>query len=338
MTSKAFGLAQLGNVYDDGALSNRNLIINGAMQVAQRGASIACGSSSLTYSLDRFAGRPNSSTNTTIAQVTDAPTGFQYSARVTRNSGQTGSLTRLQTGLETSNMVSLRGQKVTISFYAKAGSGYTPSSNALTVNIYEGDGTERIRAISAYDNENVLLQETATLTTSWQRFEYSSSSTAATDLSQLTVEFQAAWSGTASSNDEYYITGVQLEVGDTATPFEHRSYGDELARCQRYYYQINKDNSRSYQPYAVGQSSNSTTAWFIMEFPTTMRANPTMIITNPTNFLVNGAVTTAVTADIASEEKMMFYAYVSSGLTTGGGVRLYQNNSSSTALEFSAEL
>ena len=246
----------------------RNLIINGAMQVAQRGTSIACPASTLTYTMDRFFAQPAGNAATTVSQVTDAPVGFQYSARVTRNSGQTGTLTRFETPFETRDIVNLREKKVTVSFYAKAGSNLSTSSNAISLLLFEGDGTERARGASGYDNQTVLINSPKTLTTSWQRFTHTTSSAVSSDTTQLAVQFQAIWTGTAGSNDEFFITGIQLEVGETATPFEHRSYGEELALCQRYYQVI------AYS--TVGQQDGAySTDHFSVPF-NVMRALPTL--------------------------------------------------------------
>jgi hypothetical protein len=215
-------------------MAGRNLIINGGLDVWQRGTSVSASSSNITYTADRFAARPNSSTTTTVSRSTSAPEGFSYSALITRDSGQTGTLTRFQTALETIDMACLRGRVVTLSFYAKADSGYTTASSSLPVVLYVGNGTERLRAITSYDNQTTPISDSVTLTTSWQRFTLTST-TLPSDLSQLTVAFEPAWSGTAPSNDGFYLTGVQLEVGSVATPFKHRSYGQELALCQRYY-------------------------------------------------------------------------------------------------------
>ena len=246
----------------------RNLIINGAMQVAQRGTSVAA-PPGISYTLDRFIARPNSSTATTVTQVTDAPSGFQYSARVTRDSGQTGTLTRFETAFETKDIIRLRGQRVTISFYAKAGSGFTPS--ALSVLLFEGNGTERARAITSYDNETTLANSPKTLTTSWQRFTHTTTAEIASDTTQLALQFNVSWSGTAPANDEYFITGIQLEVGDVATPFEHESYAATLQKCQRYF---QKRVFTDADAIWVGANFNATSAYGVIEHIVTMRTEP----------------------------------------------------------------
>ena len=91
----------------------------------------------------------------------------------------------------------------------------------------------------------------------------------------------------ATNAATFYITGVQLEVGDTATPFEHRSYGDELARCQRYFYKTQTGGGVAEYRYAIfdGATGNYPTAF--IEFPTPMRAVPSGTQTHNSYFYYN---------------------------------------------------
>jgi hypothetical protein len=253
--------------------SFKNRIINGAMVIDQRnaGAAVTVSGATGVYTVDRMFVRPNSSTNTSVVRSTDAPTGFQNSLQVTRVSGQTGNLTRVQTALETFNMVDLRGGPVTLSFYAKADSGYTPSGSALAVTLFAGNGTERARSITNYDNQSTPISQNVTLTTSWQKFTITSTNLPS-DLSQLTVEFAPNWVGTAPSNDGFYITGVQLEKGSNATSFDYRPFGQELALCQRYY-ETGGLNATGY-----GNGSNGVVFSYPMKV--TKRGTPTGTITS----------------------------------------------------------
>ena len=87
------------------------------------------------------------------------------------------------------------------------------------------------------------------------------------------------WYTTNDATFEY--TGVQLEVGDTATTFEHRSYGEELARCQRYYYKLPTTSASNSAPpaYVYHSSYKMAVVWF----PTTMRSTPTCTFTMSTD-------------------------------------------------------
>ena len=83
-----------------------------------------------------------------------------------------------------------------------------------------------------------------------------------------------------NTNNEFYLTGVQLEVGDTATPFEHRSTGDELARCQRYY--IKDTMVREGSGYGVVTGALDSLVGIQVDFPVTMRATPSLSLLGTT--------------------------------------------------------
>ena len=230
MTSKARGLADLGNAFDDGALSNRNLIINGAMQVWQRGTSH---STSGYGSVDRWA----QFNNTLLSRSTDVPTdeGFQYSSKIDfAGSADSNFQQDIENGIGLTS-----GKSVTLSFWAKATGGITRFENIFFLNV---------------TNFGVIASPAVSITNSWQRYTLtvtvpSYSASQYSDVLRIRFDLDPTESGSC------YITGVQLEVGDTATPFEHRSYGDELARCQRYYEQINHETNYSFIGVGVGASS-----------------------------------------------------------------------------------
>ena len=120
-----------------------------------------------------------------------------------------------------------------------------------------------------------VINQTATLTTSWQRFTFTG--TVGATATQLGFYFQGGASGTAGANDWYEVTGVQLEVGAIATPFQTASGGSiqgELAMCQRYYWRSTTGNPIQTQA-ALGYSwaylTTATQAY--LQFPVTMRAN-----------------------------------------------------------------
>lgn len=299
--SKARGLADLGNAYSDGALSNRNLIINGAMQVAQRGTSftgITFGSAK--YTLDRYYADivTSSSVAFTVAQSSDAPQGFNSSLGVTLTaSGATGAgdyafFRQIIEGYNFAhlNFGTANAQTFTLSFWVK-------SSLTGTFGGYLGAAANaRFRTFS-YTVSAANTWEYKTVTVSGD--------TEGTWNAINGVGLQVAWSlscgttylgATGTWGDSLLlgatgqtnltetagatinITGVQLEVGDTATPFEHRS--DELQRCQRYYQNTYEDVAD-----VGGSSSNgsivavtgyvSNDRYFVaMRFPTEMRAAP----------------------------------------------------------------
>jgi len=299
--SKARQLADLGNVYDDGALSNRNLVINGKFEVNQRndGSSTAV-SVGNSYLIDRF----NLYTDATAFAVysatheiaSDAPSGFNKSLKITCTSGgavpATGEVVFRQKieGYSSSvlNYGSANGESVTVSFWIKAS---VTGDYGLQFIYY--DGTNNNFYVSKYTVNSANTWEYKTVTIPPQTSNPFDNVTNGTGLvvywdlgegSDYSGTADAGWTTTyrnglsggvklmENTGATWQITGVQLEVGDTATPFEHRSYGDELARCQRYYstYEYPNTNARHY-----GVSDNFGYYQSEVTFPVTMRATPT---------------------------------------------------------------
>tara|TARA_Y100000004_G_scaffold171547_1_gene207628 strand:+ start:272 stop:1282 length:1011 start_codon:yes stop_codon:yes gene_type:complete len=294
--SKARELAELGAVYDSGALSNRNLIINGAMQVAQKGTSATTSNDSSTSTVDRFIydTRVNgvSSGNFTIEQVTDAPTGFEYSFKITNDDnttiGSSGGV-ELQQFIEGHNTAHLgwgaSGAKgVTLSFWVKASytgtqSIYFPSSDYGIAWL----DTFTINAANTWEYKTLYIEGptsgtwyTTTGRGMMVRIALCSNRTSGTlrDWTNTNdgVSGQTNTFGTTISST-FQITGVQLEVGTEATPFEHRSYGQELALCQRYYWQFTANNPLYAFQY------HASFKYAIRPHPVEMRATPAITST-----------------------------------------------------------
>jgi len=266
MTSKAFGLAQLGNVYNDGALSNRNLIINGAMQVAQRGTSVAGKSDALYHTVDRFVNNTTTGAVWTYTQESDAPSGFSKSFKcevTTANaSPATSYYSVIQHRLEGQNLQSIAkgtsdANPVTVSFWAKSNVTGTYQFNLVDVdNTRLAGNTYSISSSGVWEYKTITIPADAvgvlgsgnqeSLTAEWwlsSGTDWSSGAVPTTWEASTSNDRNAGSTvNLADTIGNYFqITGVQLEVGDTATPFEHRSYGQELALCQRYYEVDNPD-------------------------------------------------------------------------------------------------
>lgn len=213
----------------------RNLLHNGAMQVSQRGTSFA-GTSGIAYTTDRwFTYRAGGATGHTVTQAASGLAQIQYCARVQRNSSNAATdAVFLEQDVETRDSIAYQGSNVTLSFWARAGSNYSSASNALGVLVQSGTGTDQ-RIQSGFTGASSVVSTTVALTTSWQRFTTSLTGAVPANSTQLGVRFGFTPVGTASTNDYFEITGVQLETGSVATPYEHKDYGQELRECQRYY-------------------------------------------------------------------------------------------------------
>ena len=232
-----------GITFNDGSTQNtrpavgfRNRIINGEMRIDQRnaGASSVPATDSYTYtSLDRYFTSVNTPATSTASRSTSAPATFLYSLKMGRSGSGTAGLNTLGQVIETDNSKDLAGSSVILSFWAKIGASATFSS--LTAHVYSGTTTDQSASSlrGGWTGQATVASTTVTLTTTWTKF--SITGTVGSSALQLAAQFVFTTVGAAGADDNVYITGVQLEVGSTATDFERRPIGTELALCQRYY-------------------------------------------------------------------------------------------------------
>ena len=284
-----------GNAYPaTGPLSNRNLIINGAMQVAQRGTSFA-GLTAASYVIDRFDLYITTGTFS-AEQSTTAPSGFGNSLKVdctaTTSLGTSGAVV-LRQKFEGLNAQSIKkgtsdAQPITLSFWARSNKTGTYISE-----IY--DATNNRQVSKSYTINSADTWEYKTLTFPADTTGTLNNTNAQSIIAQFWLAagtnftsgtLNTTWNSVTTANrivgqvdfgdstsNEFYITGVQLEVGSVATPFEHRSYGDELARCQRYYAVLGTSAQPS--PCPVFSRASNTKVMGI-DLPVPMRTTPTV--------------------------------------------------------------
>jgi hypothetical protein len=264
----------------------RNVVINGAMDVWQRGTTsgtLGVGGGSYTGP-DRWWFYNNGFTTTMSQQLCGATLPqFRNCLRIQRTSGQTSIVSSVFfSPQETINSVRLAGKNATLSFYARASSGIS-STTALSVSVWTGTGTDQNNlGGGAYTGLANPISSGPTLTTSWQRFTATGaiSSTA----TEIGVQIGFIPAGTAGASDYFEITGIQLEEGAVATPFEHEDYGTTLAKCQRYYQKGYNDNVYAgsggnvvgcFFTYSYASIANGITYYSFL-FPTRMRTAPTV--------------------------------------------------------------
>ena len=273
----------------------RNLIINGAMQVAQRGTSASAANASYV-SVDRYLTSITGGGAFTLSQETDTPSGqgFKNSLKATVDTADSSIAASdyyvIQYRIEGQNVAHLMlgtsdAVKVTLSFWVKS---------SLTGN--HGASLENGAATRSYP-----FQYNISTANTWEKitktFQLDTSGTwLTTDVTGLKLmldlgsgtSFQGpadAWAGanyhTASSSVQliatgsatWYITGIQLEVGEQATPFEHRSFGYELAACQRYYRKVD-----TFNPTYLLTVRSADDIRRLSHVFSTMRVNPTATI------------------------------------------------------------
>lgn len=316
--SKARGLADLGNVYSDGALSNRNLVINGAMQVAQRGTSGGV-TTSYTYMLDRWLANGG---------ITSwAQTGAQKSVLQVVTQAGTGPAQRIESN--GANFVS--GNTYTLSFQVN------PTIADVTVGVTFRNGNSYLSEIVAVTDVSSQV-----VAGSYSTVTYTFTLSSSADIATYPSHNMQVFIGSSVVNT-LNITGVQLEVGDTATPFEHRSYGQELALCQRYYYQVSNDEVGGVSTrYGYGHAISTVIAKIVIPIYAQLRTKPTISYSN-VPILSDATVGTIVTAialegGTSNSKTVCLSVNVASGLTQFRPYWLEGGGGASSIIKIDAEL
>jgi len=361
--SKARELAELGAVYDSGALSNRNLIINGGMEVAQRGTSVTGVTSSGFNTVDRFQyaeGSGGGSAGFTISQSTEAPDGFgnSFKFEVTTTDTLTGGENCLiRTRLEGRDMQRFKfgsssAESMTVSFFVRAS-----LTGTYGLQVMVGPSSQRT-AMQSYTVNSANTWEYKTITFAGSTdYAIPNDSSRGFDLNfmldsgpdDLTAPYaftsDAAFRAPTgqvnfvqTSGATFHVTGVQVEVGTEATPFEHRSFGQELALCQRYYQQIVGVSDQTI--IGSGRANGTTVAEVAVPLAVSLRASPTL---NSLAFALFGtsgagasATSTPTVRKFTSEGAVLHLGFTGSGLTNGQTATV--STSSGSTLTMSSEL
>ena len=369
MTSKARGLADLGNAYSDGALSNRNMIINGGMQVAQRGTVTGLNSGTPVYGgADRF-NASNSTGGTpavfSLSQDASAPSGFSRSQRIdctTATSSLTGTNEiKVNYTVEGYDLISAglgttEAKQLTLSFWVKSN-----QAAVFCLWAYRSYGTARhtgqtytVNAVDTWEYKSITLSADVLN-------EVPNDSTRGITLSFVVNAGPDFKSGTAlnggweqlvnadryvgltatigeSLSDYFQVTGVQLEVGDTATPFEHRSYADELARCQRYYWRLSSVSAETLG--FQGMTTSTTAAQVTGSFIGTLRATPSVTFSNMAISTYSGTMRNITSYELANSnaQSLRLFLGVATGIGSGTAIFLRGRVGLAAYVSFDAEL
>jgi hypothetical protein len=322
----------------------KNAIINGGFDIWQRGTSVAIAASSSGYTTDRWFYAVGANQASTISRqatgdTTNLPT-IQYCARVQRNSGQTGGGgVGFDCSIESVNSIPFAGQTITFSFYARRGANYSASSNILNAQVLSGTGTDQ-NVQAGFTGSATVISQNATLTTTWQRFTYTG--TVAASATQLGIRFITTWAGTAGAADFFEVTGVQLELGSIATPFQRtgNTIQAELAACQRYLPAFNSNSTSS--TIASGYFPNTTNFRGVYTFQVQPRTAPTGITISSTSHFgaTDGAAgfTGTNLTFVAGNSQTVLIDCAISGATTGRGGILYTTSASGQILFTGCEL
>ena len=368
-------------IADTAVHGRRNLIINGGMQVAQRGDVTGITGANVYGGADRFATNGTAYGTVSLVQEEDAPEGFSDSQRVkfttARSTTGAGDHFVIGTRLEGQDLQRFKkgtsnAESMTVSFYAKA-------SQATTIQLELFDS----------DNSRHAGKEFA-ITTSWARYSYTFSGDttgAFNDDSGLSL-YVFFWLGAGTTwtsgtnpdgswiadtngrrvhsdvgttfidtlNAEFNLTGVQLEVGDKLTPFEHRSFGEELSLCHRYCFAMQgtgdplgskggaaiPGGGRGFWGFGSAHNSANPVTW--AQMPTSMRGVPSLTVSDNTHFdfdrghsTLKSSTSTILQTLRSSSKAVAVICNVGSGLSNGEAGSLSANNSAAYMI-FDAEL
>ena len=344
----------------EGALSHRNLIINGAMQVAQRGDTASNVTTNGVKTVDRFNVEGGSYDAFDLA-VSTGPDGFSRALKVSRNTAVAAAsgaeYMLVSQVIEAQNLQHLaygtsNAKKITISFWVKS-----TATGTYSLNLYANDTGSARTATKNYTIDAANTWEYKTVTFDgdpdgqinndnghgiWvQWFLRAGGNYKGTQSPTWSAHTTAQYADghtadfMSSANGSWELTGVQVEVGDEATDFEHRPYGDELARCERYFQQWIGDGTTPY--IAVGRNHTSTLAIFVMNYRTEMRARPTLSFNGITTYDGGSRVVSAVLANGNSKTSTGFNCTVS-GAPVPRETTLYLNNATTSYFRLDAEL
>jgi hypothetical protein len=365
--SKAAELANLiGNINAGGGGVNRNLVINGAMNVAQRGtSSTGLGASGGYFTVDRvYLSAANTAGRLTMTQDGSGPSGFANSLKLACTTADTSiaanELVMLQHNFEGQNLQTLNkgtssAVPVSVSFYVKGN-----ASATYVCELYDYDNTRQI-------------SQTFNVTTDWTRVEltFVADTTGALDDDNalsfaLNIVLHAGsnftsgtlsttWTSVTSANRHvgissffdstsrtFFLTGLQMEVGQNPTSFEHKNFAQDLHECGRYYQLIASGTNKAI---ATGPEYNSSTAQLSIDYPLgAMRDAATIDQVNGGDYYlwhgggVSSGIDGAFTIEHATTVRASFYATPDTTVSSDGQARYLKTNNSAAYFAFKSEL
>ena len=269
----AAGIAVTCGSINGAPIGRKNVLINGAFNVWQRGTSVTMLNSAKAMLCDRWTGSIQYQAGRHSRQSLSGAITGQAGTYCLRVGSSNGTSTRLQAGqyIESINAVPLAGRECTLSFYIKFSAANTTASSGAYgdflsfSNYYTGVDAASYSTSPASSATHIQITA-GSFPTTWTK--YTKTFTPPSTSKNITVQFQFSGLGQTSSDDAFYyeLSNVQLELGSQATPFEHTSYGEELLLCQRYFQNLKAGS-------AVGSGSNVS---IIVPLFTQMRTTPSL--------------------------------------------------------------
>jgi hypothetical protein len=341
------------------SVNMKNRLINSAMVIDQRnaGASVSTSSGSSIYTVDRFRVDYSATSKMTAQQSSTVPTGFINSLLITSSSAYSVGASDyfvLQQAIEGFNTADLdfgkaTAKTITLSFWVRSS-----LTGTFGGNVRNSDNTRcypfsyTISSANTFEQKSITIAGDTTgtwLTTNgagmfvtWGLGVGSTlSGTAGSWGSTLYLSATGATSVVGTNGATFYFTGVQLEVGSTATSFDYRPYGTELALCQRYCYLT---GGSEYSNFFSGVFATASDFQGPVIFPVTMRSAPTL--TTSGNFQVlSNSVYSATGLNLGASETTKMTAKINSTVssgTAGYGGTMRAANDTTAKLILSAEL
>ena len=376
--SKAAELAAL--IGSQTAQSNRNLVINGSMQVSQRGDSTGItNANSGYYGPDRYKFNEDGTMTAivdiareTLSSGSAFNDGHLYAYKLSVTTADTSVAadiyTRITHRFEKDNLASLSkgtssARRVTLSFWVKATvTGTNVAEFFDQVNSRQVGATYTINSSNTWEYKTVTFPAdtsgtlgngnglAAEINFVLQAGSNYTSGTLDTSWASETAANRAAGHNSnhfSSTSNTFHLTGVQLEIGDVATAFEHMSHGDELLLCQRYYYRVGDDNNGGgYHRYAVGSCQGTSSCGITVHAPVKMRTTPTLEQTGTaSNYALYEADSVHACSSVPAinsahcSPSNFNVTFTSSGnLASGNAAEAINNNNTTSYLAFAAEL
>jgi len=342
----------------------KNRLINGDMRIDQRNAGASITPTNGQFSADRWLNELSAASKYTIQQSTTAPAGFTNSLLVTSSSAYTvgaSEVFNIHQRIEGLNVADLAwgtasAAAVTLSFKARS------SLTGTFGGAIQNDGNNRsypftfsISSANTWEDKTVTIPGDTSgtwLTTNGiglrLRFSLGAGSTVSgTAGAWAGSDFRSATGAVSvvgTNGATFAVTGVQLEKGSTATSFDYRPYGTELALCQRYF-QIYQSVGLQ-DTVAMGNAENTTRGYFLLSLPVSMRSAPACTLT-ATNFSMRGTTSfVACTSGSMGGTGGLSNSFIAGefncgsahGAPAGGCVKLSANSVSASTILISSEL
>ena len=357
----------------------RNMVINGAMNVAQRSASVTgLGAAAGYFTVDRWrlAVGDTSAGRLTMSQTADGPNGIsanclKLDCTTADTSIAAGEALVFQQQFEGQNLQRIGkgvvgAKQVTVSFYVKASAAFNfvlelkDNDNTRTCSKLFSTTTDWVRkeltfpadvddGSSPFDDNNASSLNANFWIHAGSTYTGGTLNTAAFVNTTNADRAAGISSFFSSTNNNFFITGVQMEVGPVATEFEQEDISTTLKKCYRYFQKIAAASGAAYKRLGLGYTATTTSGDFTFPLETTLRDVPTLGTTGTAaNYAIYHANTITASSvvpyidtgtDQGTQSNMFFYSgTVGSGLTAGQAASLLSNNNTSAFLSVDAEL